>query len=283
LRAAFQRGLAEHGWIEGRNLVIDYRLAEGRFERLPDLAAELVQLKVDVIVAGPTTPALAAKNATGTIPIVMVNVGDPVRLGLVESLARPGGNVTGLAYSVGLELMGKGLELLKEIVPRARRVAILSNPTNPSHPLAVGDMLSAAQALGIELQSLETRSADEFDAAFAAMAQARAEALLVVPEAVFTLNQAHLLDLVAKHRMPSMYGDRRNAEAGGLMSYAPSFPEQWRQAAAFVDQILKGAKPAELPIRQPTHFELVINLRTAKALGIEIPTSLLARADELIE
>ncbi|HSD93613.1 MAG TPA: ABC transporter substrate-binding protein [Methyloceanibacter sp.] len=283
LRAAFQRGLAEHGWIEGRNLVIDYRLAEGRFERLPDLAAELVQLKVDVIVAGPTTPALAAKNATETIPIVMVNVGDPVRLGLVESLARPGGNVTGLAYSVGLELMGKGLELLKEIVPRARRVAILSNPTNPSHPLAVRDMMSAARALGIELQSLETRSPDEFDGAFAAMAQARAEALLVVPEAVFTLNQAHLLDLVAKHRLPSMYGDRRNAEAGGLISYAPSFPEQWRQAAAFVDKILKGATPGELPVRQPTQFELVINLRAAKALGVEIPASLLARADEVIE
>jgi putative ABC transport system substrate-binding protein len=279
----FRQGLREFGWVEGQNVVIDYRFAEGRFDRLPNLAAELLRLKVDVIVAGATPPAVAAKKATGTIPIVMVGVGDPVGLGLIASLARPGGNVTGLSFSVGLDTIGKALELLKEVVPKVRRVAILSNPANLSHALAIKNLKVAARSLGVQLQLLEARGPNEFDGAFVAMAKGRAEALLVVPDSMFVLQRTRLADLAAKNRLPSMHGVREHVEAGGLMSYGPSALAVWRRAAFFVDKILKGAKPAELPIEQPTKFELVINLKTAKALGLTIPPSLLQRADQVIE
>src|SRR5262245_46037195 len=280
---AFREGLRELGLVEGQNIVIDYRFAEGRFDRLPDLAAELVRLRVDIIVAGPTPPAVAAKNATGTIPIVVAGVGDSVELGLIASLARPGGNVTGLAYSVGVEIFGKQLELLKEIVPTVRRVAILSNPANPSHALAIKNVKAATQSLGVQLQLLEARGPNEFDGAFAAIAKERADALLVVADGMFIFQRARLADLAAKNRVSSMHGVRENVEAGGLMSYGPSTISAWRRAAFFVDRILKGTKPADLPVEQPTKFELVINLNTAKVHGLTVPPSLLARADEVIE
>jgi len=238
---------------------------------------------VYIIVATPTPAAVAAKNATATIPIVMINVGDPVGLGLIASLAPPGGNVTGVSYSVGLELFGKQLELLKETVPKVRRVAILSNPGNPSHALAISDVKVAARSLGVQLQLLEARGPNEFDGAFAAMAKERVGALLVVADAMFGPHRARLADLAAKNQLPSMHGVRVEVEAGGLMFYGHNFPDQWRRAATFVDKILKGAKPADLPVQQPTKFELVINLKTAKALGLTIPQSLLLRADEVIQ
>ena len=254
-----------------------------KYDRLPDLAAELVRLKVvDVIVATPTPPAAAAKNATGTIPIVMIAVGDPVGQGLIASLARPCGNVTGLSFSVGLEIIGKQLELLKETVPKVRRVAILSNPANPFHPLAIKEVKVAARSLGVQLQLLEARGPNEFDGAFAAMAKERVGALLVVTDPLFFLHRTRLADLAAKSRLPAAHGVREHVEAGSLMSYGPSLPDLSRRAATFVDKILKGAKPADLPVEQPTKFELVVNLKTAKALGLTIPQSILIRADEVI-
>ena len=280
---AFREGLRELGLVEGQNIVIDYRFAEGRFDRLPELAAELVLLRVDVIMAGPTPPAMAAKNATGTIPIVMAGVGDPVEQGLIASLARPGGNITGVSFSVGMDIFGKDLELLREAVPKLRRVAILSNPANPSHALAITNVKAAAGSFGVQLQLLEAREPNEFDGAFAAMAKERVDALLVLPDGMFLLHRARLADLAKKNRVPSMHGVREYVDAGGLMSYGPSTVTAWRRAASFVDRILKGAKPADLPVEQPTKFELVINLKTAKTLGLTIPPSLLARADEVIE
>ena len=280
---AFAEGLRERGWVEGQNIVIERRWSEGRAERFPSLAAELVSLKVDVIVAGPTPPAVAAKNATGTIPIVMWGVGDPVGQGLIASLARPGGNVTGLSFSVGSETFGKGLELLKETVPKVRRVAVLSNPANASHALAIENVKVAARLLGVQLQLLEARGPEEFDGAFAAMAKERVAALLVPTDPVFFLHRARLADLAAKNRLPSVHSLREYVEAGGLMSYGPSLADLGRRAATFVDKILKGAKPADLPVEQPTKFELVINLKTAKALGLTIPQSLLLRTDQVIE
>jgi len=280
---AFGQGLRELGWVEGQNIVIDYRFAEGRFDRLPELAAELVRLKVDVIVAGPTPAAAAAKDATATIPIVMAVVGDPGGLGLIASLARPGGNVTGLSYSVGVETFSKGLELLKETIPKVRRIAVLSNPANPSHALAIRDLQVAARSLGVQLQLLAAGGPAEFDGAFAAMAKERAGALLVAADSLFNLHRTRLAELATRRRLPTMFGIRENVEAGGLMSYGPSLPDLWRRTATFVDKILKGAKPADVPVEQPTRFELTINLKTAKALGLTIPQSVLSRADQLIE
>ena len=263
--------------------MIEYRWAEGRFDRLPDLAAELVRLKVDIIVALATPAAAAAKNATETIPIVMIGVGDPAGIGLIASLARPGGNVTGLSFSVGPEIIGKGLELLKETVPKVRRVAILSNPANPAQPLAMREVNVAARSLGVQLQLLEARGPNEFDGAFAAMAKERVGALLVVADGLFILHRTRLADLAARSRLPAIYGYREHVEAGGLMSYGSSLRDLWRRAATYVDKILKGAKPADLPVEQPTKFELVVNLKTAKALGLTIPQSVLVRADEVIQ
>src|SRR5438132_3620966 len=281
---AFRQGLRELGWVEGQNIVIDYRYAEGRVDRLPDLAAELVRLKVDLIVASAgTQAATAAKNATGTIPIVMIAVRDPVGTGLIASLARPGGNVTGVSGYTGLEIVAKQLELLKEIVPKIRRVAILSNPANAYHQLAITEVNVAARSLGVQLQLLEARGPNEFDGAFAAMATERVGALLVLSDAIFSSHRTRLADLAARSRLPAAYGVRESVEAGGPMSYGPTFLDLFRRSAAYVDKILKGAKPGDLPVEQPTKVELVINLTTAKALGLEVPPLLIAQADELIE
>jgi putative tryptophan/tyrosine transport system substrate-binding protein len=284
-REAFRDGLRDLGWVEGRNLVIEYRFAEGRPGRLPDLAAELVQLKVDVIAAGPTPPVLAAKKATGTIPIVGISLTDPVGLGLVTTLAHPGGNVTGVAYGVGMDTFGKGLELLKEAVPHVRRVAILSNPDSPTQPLLIASVKSTGGSLGLELRYLEAREPTQFESVFATMGRDGAEALFVQTDPAYLLPgaAARLAHLAAKFRLPSMHAQRAAVEAGGLMSYGPSIVALYRHGAVFVGKILKGAKPAELPIEQPTKFELVINRKTAKALGLTIPPAVLARADAVIE
>ncbi len=279
----FRQGLRELGWVEGRNILIDYRFADGRFDRLPELAGELVRLKVDIIVAQPTPAALAAKNATRSIPIVMINVGDPVGLGLVASLARPAGNVTGTAFDVGLETFGKALELLKEAIPKANHVAVLSNPANPAQALAISHLKLAAQSLRLKLLFIEVRGPDEFDRAFAEIAKERIDALFVVAESLFLLHRIPLADLALKYRLPTMYGLREGMMAGGLMSYGPSLAHNSRRAATYVDKIFKGTKPGDLPVEQPTKFELVINLKTAKALGITIPQSVLGRADEVIQ
>jgi putative ABC transport system substrate-binding protein len=283
LLEAFRQGLRDLGWVEGHNLVIDYRFAEGRFERLPELAAELVRIKVDVIVAAASAAAVAAKNATDTIPIVMVSAGDPVGLGLIASLSHPGGNVTGLSYSAGLGTITKGLELIRETLPAVRKVAVLFNPANPAQALAIKDLKTAAVPLGMQLQPLEARGPDAFDGAFAAMAKERVGALLVVAEGTFIRHRAQLADLAAKNRLPTIHGTRENVEAGGLIHYGPDLRDQSRRGAAYVDKILKGAKPADVPVEQPTKFELVINLKTAKTLGLTVPPTLLARADEVIE
>ncbi len=281
---AFRQGLRELGWVEGQNVLIEYRFAEGRLERLPGLAEELVRLKVDVIAASPTPAALAAKNATRTIPIVGMSLTEPVGVGLVASLARPGGNVTGVAYGFDTDIFGKQLELLKEVIPKVRRVAVLSNPGNsPAQPLIMSSVEGAARSLGLQLQLLEARGPGEFDGAFAVMAKERAGALLVTGDPMFFLHRARLAGLAVKHRLPSMSTQGQWVEAGGLMSYGPSFPDLYRRAATYVDKIFKGAKPADLPIEQPTKFELVINLKTAHALGLTIPRSLLQRADQVIE
>src|SRR6266446_522623 len=280
---AFRQRLRELGWVEGQNIVIDYRYAEGRVDRLPDLAAELVRLKVDLIVSGGTQGVTTAKNATETIPIVMIAVRDPVGTGLIASLARPGGNVTGVSGYAGLEIVAKQLELLKETVPKIRRVAILSNPANAYHQLAIREVNVAARSLGVRLQLLEARGPNEFDGAFAAMAKERVGALLVLSDAMLSSHRTRLADLAARSRLPAAYGVRESVEAGGLMSYGPSFLDLYRRSAAYVDKILKGAKPADLPVEQPTKFELVINLKTAKALGLTIPQRLLMRADQVID
>ena len=279
----FRQGLRELGLIDGQNIVIEHRFAEGRVERLPDLAAELIRLKVDVIAAGPTPPAVAAKKATATIPIVMLGAAEPVNLGLIGSFAHPGGNVTGLSWSPSLELIGKGLELLRELAPKIRRVAVLWNPANPAQGLAIREVKRAAGSLDVQLQLLEVRGPSDFEAAFAAMAEQRAEAVLVVAESLFVSHRAQLAKLAVRYRLPSIHSFRQNVEAGGLMSYAPDTVAVWRRAAFFVDKILKGSKPADLPVEQPTKFELVINLKTAQTLGLAIPRSLLLRADQVIE
>ena len=286
LRDAFLQGLRDLGYVEGRNVVIEYRDAEGKGDRLPALAAELVALKVDVILAeGGTLGPRVAMQATTTIPIVFV-AGDPVGSGLVTSLARPGGNVTGLS-SLGPEVVGKRLELLKQALPGVDRVAVLRQPTALGERVA-NDMLKAAdvaaRALGVRLQFFEaTRGPDEFGRAFSDMSSARAGALTVLPSNRFSREHRRLVDLAAKNRLPAVYTSREFVDAGGLMSYGVNQPDLFRRAATYVDKILKGAKPGDLPVEQPTKFELVINLKTAKALGLAIPQSLLLRADEVIQ
>ena len=281
--ASFRDGLRELGWIVGQNIAIEPRWAEGRFERLPDLAVELVKLKVDVIVANVTQASLAAKRATSTIPIVMVGVGDPLGSGLVDNLARPGGNVTGPS-SMLAEASAKQLALLKETVPSASPVAVLRNSANPVwQASALRETEAAARAMGLRLQLLEASGPDELEGAFAAMTRERAGALFVPADIIFVRHAQRMAELAARHRLPAMFGFREHVEAGGLMSYAASFAVMFRRAATFVDKMLKGAKPADLPVEQPTKFELVINLKTAKALGISIPQSVLLRADEVIQ
>ena len=284
---AFRQGLRDLGYVEGRNVVIEYRDAEGKVERHPALAAELVALKVDVIVvAGSTLTAQTAKQATSTLPIVFIAVGDPVGSGLVTSLARPGGNVTGLS-NIGPELVGKCLELLKQAVPGVDRVAVLWVPG------ALGertdkDMLKGAEvagrALGVQLQFVDAAGLENnFDRAFSDMTSARAGGLTVLPSARLLREHRRLVDLAAKNRLPAVYTSREFVDAGGLMAYGANLADLYRRAATYVDKVLKGAKPADLPVEQPTKFELVINLKTAKALGLEIPPTLLTRADEIIE
>ena len=277
-----RQSLRELGYVEGLNLTIEWRDAEGKAERFDDLAAELVRLKVDVIVATVPGAVFAAKRATTSIPIVMVNTPDPVQLGLVASLGRPGGNVTGTT-SLTADLSIKHLELLKEAVPRASRIAVLWNPSNPWHPIAVKGIEAGARSLGVQLQILDVRGPEDFDNAFAAMTWQRSGAVLVLADPMTFFHRTRLAALAAKHRLPTMYGLREHTEVGGLMSYWADSTDLYRRAGVYVGKILKGAKPADLPVEQPMRFEFVINLRTAKALGLRIPPSLLLRADHVIE
>jgi len=277
----FLQGLKELGYVEGKNIVIEYRWADGKRERLSDLAAELVTLKVDVIVARNTPATLAAQRATTTIPIVMVGPGDPVRLGLVASLARPGGNITGLSL-LATELTGKRLELLKEAFPKIARVAVLWNSGDSAMTLRVKEAETSAQALGVTLQRVGVQDPNDFERAFSTMSSQAADALLVTLDTFTALHQKRILEFAAKYRLPAMYERIDFVEAGGLMTYGPSLSEIFRRAAVFVDKILKGAKPADLPVEQPTKFEFVINLKTAKQIGLTIPPNVLVRADRVI-
>jgi len=279
---AFRQRLRELGYVEGKNIVIEYRYAEGKLDRLPDLVAELVQLKVDVIVTVGGTATLAAKKAGVTMPIVFGNVGDPVGTGIVSSLARPGGNITGLSM-MAPDLDGKRLELLKEAFPKIARVAFLWVPVDSRGNLALTEMEAAAKALGLKLQSLEVRVLEDFDGAFARAKRDGAQALITFPSALVNTAQRQLLDFAAKNRLPAMYPYSEFVEAGGLMSYAPNIADLFRRAATFVDKILKGAKPADLAVEQPTKFEFVINLKAAKQIGLTIPPKVLAQADKVIK
>ena len=277
----FRQGLKELGYIEGKNIAIEYRYAEGKADRLPTLAAELVGLNVDVILTSSTPSVLAVKKATSTIPIVFVSINDPVASGVVTSLARPGGNITGLTI-LGPELSGKRLELLKEAVPKATRVAFLWNSANPAQGLLWKESQAAAQELRLQLQSLEVRSSNDFDNAFEAVLRERSQALITVPEPLINTHLKRIVEFAAKNRLPAMYANPQFVDAGGLMSYAPDYSAQYRRAATYVDKILKGAKPADLPVEQPTKFEFIINLKTAKQIGLTIPPNVLARADRVI-
>jgi putative ABC transport system substrate-binding protein len=283
LLAAFRQGLRERGWVEGKNIVIELRFAEGNVDRLPMLVAELIHLKVDIIVTGASVATWAAKNATKTIPIVMGASADALGEGLVTSLAHPGGNITGMTFLVGPEIAGKHLELLKEVAPAASRVAVLTNPTNRSHATLTRELKAAARAFGVELQVLDARTPDQLDSAFAAMTRERAAALLVLTDSMFVGQRRRVAELAARSRLPAMYHQREFVDAGGLISYGASLSDMFRHAATHVDKILRGAKPGDIPVEQPTKFELVINLKTAKALGLTIPQSLLLRADEVIQ
>ena len=286
LHEAFRQGLRDLGYFEGRSVVIEYRDAAGKLERLPALAAELVALRVDVIVTGGGTPAaLAAKQATKTLPVVFPAAADPVTDGLVASLARPGGNVTGLSL-LAPELVGKRLEQFKEAVPGVSRVAVLWQPGGLGERTEMDTLKgadAAARALGMRLQFVEARGPGDFERAFSDMARARTDALAVLPSPTFLYERRRLIDLAAKNRLPTVFAFREYVDAGGLMSYGPDIADMYRRAATYVDKIFKGSHPGDLPIEQPTKFELVINLKTARALGLTIPRSLLARADRVIE
>jgi putative ABC transport system substrate-binding protein len=279
---AFRQGLKEHGWVEGQNISVDYRFAEGKEDALARIAADLVQSRPDVIVVEGTAGVQAAKTATQTIPLVMATSVDPVRNGFVASLNRPGGNVTGLSLQTG-ELAGKRLELLSEIVPGIVRVAVLSNPLNPSAALVLEQTKSAAQSLGVEVHVTKAQAPDRFSSAFAEITAARVGALIVLPDAMLYGQHPRVVTFTAASHLPALFPEKEVVEAGGLIANGPSIPASFRRAAAYVDRILRGAKPADLPVEQPTVFELVVNLQTAKAIGVTIPTSILLRADELIE
>jgi putative ABC transport system substrate-binding protein len=279
---AFRQGLRDLGYVEGQNLVIESRYAEGSLERLRDLAAELVQLKVDVIVAGGANAIRAVQHATRTIPIVMAGTSDPVAQGFVASLAHPGGNITGLSL-LNVEISGKRLEILKQTVPQSTRIAVLANPDDPYYELWINNLSVAARALGVQLHVVELRRADGLDTAFAAMTRAGAEALIVLPDPMlFHSLRGRMADLAVTHRLPAIYAWKMYVDAGGLMSYGASLPDMLQRAATYVDKILKGANPADLPAEQPTKFEFVINLKTAQALGLTIPLTVLFQADEVI-
>jgi putative ABC transport system substrate-binding protein len=279
--AAFVQRLRECGWIEGRTVAVEYRWAEGRAERAAEIAAEFVRLKVDVIVTYATPPTLAAKQATSAIPIVFAAAGDPLGAGLVASLARPGGNVTGLSLQ-STDLVGKRLEILRDVVPGLRRLAVVANVANPFAVLEMAEVQAAVHTLGLELDTLEIRGAQDVAPAFEAL-KGRAEALYVVTDPLVITNRARIGTLAMGGRLPTIYSSREYVEAGGLMSYGPNFPDLFRRAADYVDKILRGTKPADIPVEQPTKFDLVINVTTAKVLGLEVPDTLLVAADEVIE
>ncbi len=278
---AFRQGLRDAGYVEGRDVVIEWRSATGDYARLPALAADLMQRELDVIVVDGTPGALAVRRTTSTIPIVLAVAADPVATGLVANLAHPGGNITGLS-GMGVEFSAKRLQLLKETIPRLTRVAVLRNPANPWHTKVVEDLKAVAPSLSIELSVVSVRTPEEIGQGFSAVSRARAQALYVIGDGLFLTHRAILVKLASKDRLPSIYWARHFADAGGLMSYGPNFGDSWRRSAGYVDKILKGAKPGDLPIEQPTKFEFVVNLKTAKALGITIPESILLRADEVI-
>src|SRR5262245_5105586 len=279
---AFRQGLKEYGWVEGQNIIVEYRFAEGKEDALPAIAAELARSRLDVIVAEGTAAIQAAKTVTQTVPIVMATSSDPVGTGLVANLNRPGGNITGLSLQAA-ELSGKRLQLLTEIVPGLARVAVLSNPLNPSIAPTVEQTAAAAQALGIETHVVEAQAPDKFESAFAAVTAAHAGALMVLPDPLLYGQHPRIVTFIAASHLPALYPEREVAEAGGLIAYGPSIPASFQRAAAYVDKILRGAKPADLPVEQPTKFELVVNLQTARANGGTIPTSILLGADEVIE
>jgi putative ABC transport system substrate-binding protein len=279
---AFRSGLRERGWIEGRNILIEFRAAEGNTARLPALAADLVRLKVDLIVARASIWVQPAKEATSSIPIVFLTHADPVGTGHVESLARPGGNITGLAVLM-TDLAPKGLELLVSAVPVAKRIAVLWSPDTPSHPPALKALEDAGRPLRVQLQAVGVRTGTELEGAFAAMARARAQAVLMLGSAILLAERQRVAELAIKHRLPTMSNLKDVVEAGGLMSYSPNWDDLYRRGAIYVDKILKGANPADLPVEQATKFEFIINLTTARALGVTIPPSLRQRADQVIE
>jgi putative ABC transport system substrate-binding protein len=281
-RQSFLQRLHEIGWIVGQNLAFERRYAEGKLDRLPDFAAELVQLKVSILLALGTPAALAAKRATATIPIVIF-AADPVGTGLVASLGRPGGNVTGLTIEAGLELAAKRLELLKDAAPKTSRVGMLWESSNPAELRARDATLAAARVLGLTLLPQDVRMPNDLDAALAALSRARADALMVAESSGNIEQRRLIVSFAEKHRLPTMFGERASVEEGGLMSYGTDFADLLRRAATYIDKILKGAKPGDLPVEQPTKFELVINLKTAKALGLTIPPSVLGRAGLVIE
>jgi putative ABC transport system substrate-binding protein len=278
----FSEGLRELGYVEGQNIVIEYRWADGKYERFPALIAELLAQRVEVIVTAGTPASLAVKKASTSVPLVMVAVGDPVATGLVASLARPGGNITGLT-STSEELDGKRLELLRQVIPKLSHVAVLWNPENPTLLTSLKEMQAAAQVLGIKVQVLAVKTPGDLEETFKAIVRERPGALLVMADRLFLHNRRRIMEFATKQRLPVVPGHPELVEAGGLMSFGPSYPGMHRRAAYFVDRILKGAKPADLPVERPTKFELVINLKTAKVLGLRIPPSLLGRADQIIE
>jgi len=279
---SFRQGLRDFGYIENQNIAIEYRSAEGKVDRLAQAARELVSIPVDVIVVTGSPATRAVRQATSTIPIVAIGVGDPLRAGFAVSLARPGGNMTGLS-SLSPDLIGKRLEILRECIPAVARVAFLWNPDNDSNLAFLDDLIVAVPALGLELTSAPIRNADEFEGTFAAVLQRRPSAALVTGDPLLRRHQNRIIDFVAKNRLPAMYQEKEWVAAGGLLSYGPSLPDLFRRGVSYVHRILEGAKPADLPIEQPTRFELVINLKTAKALGLTVPPNLLAAADEVIE
>jgi putative ABC transport system substrate-binding protein len=279
----FLKGMIELGWVEGKNTIIERRFAEGNAERLKESAAELVRLKVDVIVTAASAPTKVAKEATASIPIVFANAGDPVGQGFVRSLARPGGNITGIAFDASPDITAKQAQLLIELVPTISRLAVLWNPSSALLHSYWSALRTAAPTLRVSLQSLEVQEPSELERAFGSMIRERAEGLIVLSDTFTTLYRARLAALAAKHSLPTVYGHSLYMEAGGLMSYGPNLADTYRRAATYVDKILKGARPADLPVEQPDKFELVINLKTAKALGLPVPPAFLARADRVIE
>ncbi len=280
---AFRQGLRELGYVEGHNFALLIRSPEQGPQQLPDRAAELVRLKVDVILTASPQAIQAAQQATRTIPIVMAGHGDPVQAGVVASLARPGGNITGLSSTAGLEIYGKRLELLKEVVPKVSRIAFLFDPAVPGNALRVRETEVPAQALGVQIRGLEVRSPNDLESAFQAAIRARAAALLTVDGPLFNTHRARIVDLAAKNRLPAIYGFTDFADAGGLMVYGVSLTDLWRRAAVYVDKILKGTKPADLPVEQPMKFEFIVNLTAAKQIGLTIPPNVLVRADKVIK